>query len=103
MANNKLKRSTQKHKLNCDDLSTLWNTLFRFLSGKELQKDLKEKDIELEEKKHCIKREKYRIKREKYRIKRKARCFAGIPAAGFLIFALHSIITNLIFPYPIRG
>ena len=58
MANNKLKRSTQKHKLNCDDLSTLWNTLFRFLSGKELQKDLKEKDIELEEKKHCIKREK---------------------------------------------
>ena len=96
MANNNLKSSTQKHKLNCDDLSTLWNTLFRFLSGKELQKDLKEKDIELEEKKHCI-------KREKYRIKRKARCFAGIPAAGFLIFALHSIITNLIFPYPIRG
>ena len=96
MANNRLKRRTQKHKLNCDDLSTLWNTLFRFLSGKELQKDLKEKDIELEEKKHCI-------KREKYCIKRKARCFAGIPAAGFLIFALHSIITNLIFPYPIRG
>lgn len=27
MANNKLKHSTQKHNLNCDDLSTLWNTL----------------------------------------------------------------------------
>ena len=27
MANNRLKRNTQKHNLNCDDLSTLWNTL----------------------------------------------------------------------------